>query len=59
VLRLLEPKLAPAALVVADDVTFASMAGYPEYVRNPENGYVTVEFPVEDGMEVSCRVAAC
>jgi predicted O-methyltransferase YrrM len=58
VLRLLEPKLAPAALVVADDVTFASMAGYLEYVRNPENGYVTVEFPVEDGMEISCRVAA-
>jgi predicted O-methyltransferase YrrM len=53
VLRLLEPKLAPGALVVADDTTFTSMADYLHYVRDPANGYVTVAFPVEDGMEVS------
>jgi predicted O-methyltransferase YrrM len=55
VLRLLEPRLAPGALVVADDVTFPSMSGYLDYVRDPANGYVSVEFPVEDGMEISCR----
>jgi predicted O-methyltransferase YrrM len=55
VLRSLEPRLAAGALVVADDVTMSSMAGYLEYVRDPANGYVTVEFPVEDGMEISCR----
>jgi predicted O-methyltransferase YrrM len=55
VLRSLESRLAPGALVVADDVTMGSMAGYLEYVRDPANGYVTVEFPVEDGMEISCR----
>jgi predicted O-methyltransferase YrrM len=54
VLRLLEPRLAPGALVVADDITFASMAEYLDYVRDPAHGYVTVAFPVEDGMEVSC-----
>jgi predicted O-methyltransferase YrrM len=55
VLQLLEDRLAPGALVIADDVTFASMGHYLSYVRPPENGYVSVEFPVDDGMEISCR----
>jgi predicted O-methyltransferase YrrM len=53
VLRLLEPKLAAGALVAADDTSFKSMAGYLDYVRDPAHGYVTVAFPVEDGMEIS------
>jgi len=53
VLKLLEPKLAPGALVVADDTSFPSVAGYLAYVRDPAHGYVTVAFPVEDGMELS------
>ena len=53
VLRLLEPKLAPGALVAADDNSHASMAAYLEYIRDPANGYVTVSFPVEDGVEIS------
>jgi len=53
VLRLLEPKLAPGALVAADDITHATMADYLDYVRNPARGYVTVPFPVEDGLEIS------
>ncbi|MFC6022107.1 O-methyltransferase [Plantactinospora solaniradicis] len=55
VLRLLEDRLAPAALIIADDTTFANMADYLAYVRNPAHGYVTIAFPVEDGMEISCR----
>jgi predicted O-methyltransferase YrrM len=55
ILELLEPKLTPGALVVADDTTFATMADYLAYVRDPANGYVNVAFPVEDGMEISCR----
>jgi predicted O-methyltransferase YrrM len=58
VLRLLEPKLAPGAIVAADDTTFASMAGYLEYVRDPASGYVTVAFPVEDGIELSSWTGA-
>ena len=58
VLRLLEDKLAPGALVIADDVTFPSMGSYLAYVRDPANGYVSVNFPVEDGMEISCRATA-
>ncbi|MDN3359137.1 class I SAM-dependent methyltransferase [Actinomadura sp. DC4] len=55
VLRSLEPRLAPGALVVADDIGMSAMAGYLDHVRDPANGYVSVAFPVEDGMEISCR----
>lgn len=55
VLKSLEGRLAPGALVVADDSTFPSVADYLLYVRDPANGYVSVDFPVEDGMEISCR----
>jgi predicted O-methyltransferase YrrM len=53
VLRLLEPRLAPGAIVAADDITHTTMSDYLEYVRDPAHGYVTVAFPVEDGMEIS------
>jgi predicted O-methyltransferase YrrM len=53
VLRLLEPRLAPGALVAADDINHPGMTGYLGYVRDPANGYVSVAFPVEDGMEIS------
>ena len=55
VLRLLEPRLAPGAIVVADDIDRPSMSPYLDYVRDPANGYVNATFPVEDGMEISCR----
>jgi predicted O-methyltransferase YrrM len=54
VLRLLEPRLAPGAVVAADDITHATLGEYLRYVRDPANGYVTVAFPVEDGIEISC-----
>ncbi|NLU75937.1 methyltransferase [Streptomyces sp. HNM0575] len=60
VLRLLEPILRPGALVVADDVDQGEGEGalrpYLDYVRDPANGYQNVTFPVEDGMEISCRL---
>ncbi len=56
VLRLLGPELAAGAIVVGDDSTFDSMEDYLAYVRDPANGYATVNFPVEDGMEISCRL---
>lgn len=55
-LRVLEPRLAPGALVVADDITFESVQPYLEYVRDPANGYEGVAFPIEDGLEISCRL---
>jgi predicted O-methyltransferase YrrM len=59
VLRSLESRLSAGALIVADDINLPSLSSYLEYVRNPANGYVTVAFPVDDGMEISCWTGAC
>jgi predicted O-methyltransferase YrrM len=58
VLRLLEPFLAPGALVVADDtVSMATqMTDYLSYVRDPARGYLSVSFPESDGLEITCRL---
>jgi len=56
-LRSLEPRLAIGALIVADDINLPSLSGYLDYVRDPAHGYVSVAFPVEDGMEISCWTA--
>lgn len=53
VLQLLQPSLTPGALVVADDSSFESTAGYLAYDRDPGNGFVSMELPVKDGVEVS------
>ena len=57
VLRSLESRLAVGALIVADDINLPSLSDYLEYVRDPANGYVSVAFPVGDGMEISCWTA--
>jgi len=54
VLRLLRDRLAPGALVLADDTSMAGVRPYLEHVRDPASGFVGVGFPVEDGMEISC-----
>ncbi|MGP3965175.1 O-methyltransferase [Nonomuraea sp. 3N208] len=56
VLRLLEPRMKPGTLVVADDVDLEGLRPHLDYVRDPKNGYQSVTFPVEDGMEISCRL---
>lgn len=58
VLRLLEPRLTPGALVVADDVISMAdqMTDYLSYVRDPDHGYLSIVFPESDGLEISCRV---
>ncbi len=57
VLQLLEPRLAPGALVVADNTSMPGLQPYLDYLRDPANGYVSVHFPVRDAdsMEISCR----
>jgi predicted O-methyltransferase YrrM len=57
VLKLLEPALKPGALVAADDLDLFPEIHKPylAYVRNPENGYVTVEVPIGDRIELSVR----
>ncbi|OBH40145.1 O-methyltransferase [Mycobacterium mantenii] len=57
VLELLEPRLSPGVLVIADNASSADMAPYLDRVRNPDNGYVSFNFQVRDSdsMEISCR----
>lgn len=58
VIKLLEPRLSPGALVVADNTEMADTQPYLDHVRNIENGYVSVNFAAResDSMEISCRV---
>jgi predicted O-methyltransferase YrrM len=56
VLKVLEPRLRPGTLVIADDVPFAGLAEYLAYVRDPANGYLNMRCPLDDGIEISCRV---
>ena len=58
VLRLLEPRLTPGALILADDSISqsADMPDYLSHVRNPANGYLSVTFPESDGLEITCRL---
>jgi predicted O-methyltransferase YrrM len=54
---LLEPRLVPAAVIVADDLNIApeSLAPYLAHVRDPTNGYASAEMPLGDGIEISIR----
>ncbi|HJT92024.1 MAG TPA: class I SAM-dependent methyltransferase [Mycobacterium sp.] len=57
VIQLLEPRLAPGTLIVADNTSMDDTKPYLDYVRNPANGYVSVNFLARDSdsMEISCR----
>ena len=58
VLKLLEPRLPDGALVIADDLKIAGdeLATYLDYVRTAHNGYISVEIPLDDGLEISARI---
>jgi predicted O-methyltransferase YrrM len=58
VIKLLEPRLSPGALIVADNTNMADTQPYVDYVRDPANGYVSIDAPGKDHdtMELSCRV---
>jgi predicted O-methyltransferase YrrM len=59
VIKLLEPHLSAGALIVADNTEMADTRPYLDYVREPANGYVSVNFLARDtdSMELSCRAA--
>jgi predicted O-methyltransferase YrrM len=56
VIKLLEPKLSPGTLVVADNTESPDTRSYLDYVHDSENGYVSFNFAVRDSdsMELSC-----
>jgi predicted O-methyltransferase YrrM len=56
-LKFLEGRLSAGALIIADDLDVEpkDLAPYLDYVRNAKNGYVSVECPIGDRLEVSLR----
>ncbi len=57
VLRLVEPRLAPDALVAADlNSEDPDLLPYLAYVRDPSHGYFSIEIPLDAGVELSARI---
>jgi predicted O-methyltransferase YrrM len=54
ILKILEPSLAPQAIIAADNTTDESP--HVEYVRNPVNGYLSLGLPFKSGNELSMWV---
>lgn len=59
-LKKLESSLRSGALVIADDIRLfpERLASYLGYVRDPQNGYRSVELMIGDGVELSVRTLA-
>jgi predicted O-methyltransferase YrrM len=59
-LKLLAPKLRSGAIVMCDNVRhFAKeFQDYTEFVRDPANGFRSMLWPKQRGMELSVRTAA-
>jgi predicted O-methyltransferase YrrM len=55
VLKLLEPRLRPGAVVLADNIhTFRkALRPYVEYVQSGENGFESTTLSISDGLEYS------
>jgi predicted O-methyltransferase YrrM len=59
VLDLLEPRLSPGALVIADlSADDPDQVSYVERMHAPDSGYVTVDIPLDAGVVVSVRTAS-
>ncbi|ORA80888.1 class I SAM-dependent methyltransferase [Mycobacterium malmoense] len=56
VVKILEPVLAPGALIVGDNVNLDPEHAYLNYVHAPENGYVSTALPLDKGLELTVRV---
>ncbi len=57
VLRLIEPRLAPSALVIADlSPEDPDLRPYLDHVRSSDGGYLSVTLPLEAGIELSTRL---
>ena len=56
-LRVLEPRLAPGALIVADDTHrfVDDLRPYLEHVRADGSGYVAIDLPLDYGVELAVR----
>lgn len=57
VLRLIEPRLSPYALVIADlSAGDPDLVPYLDHVRRPDGGYLSATLPLEAGVELSTHL---
>ena len=58
VLRVIEPKLREGAPIVADNLNVAAkeLKPFTEYVNDAKNGYLSLELPIGDRLELSLRL---
>ena len=58
ILKLVEPHLRPGALIAADNVNSRNKVNeFTDYIRNPANGYISVDLPMDDGIEIATRIS--
>ena len=60
ILKMLQPKLRPRAVVLADNIfTFRkALRPYVEYVQRPDSGFVSGTLDISDGFELSVFMGA-
>lgn len=56
VLKILEPVLEPGSLILGDNVNLDPDHAYLDYVRAPQNGYVSTPVPLDKGLELTVRM---
>ena len=58
IFKIIEPKLKKGTVIAVDDVEGfrPSMQVYLDYVRNPENGYISTTIKPKKGMEFTVKV---
>lgn len=60
ILRVVEPRLRPGALVVVDDVGLdigrEFYEGFCDYINDPANGYLSVTLPVHQGVQLALKL---
>lgn len=55
VVKILEPVLAPGALILGDNVNLDPNRAYLNYIHAPESGYVSSSLPLDKGLELAVR----
>ncbi|MFE1508418.1 O-methyltransferase [Streptomyces sp. NPDC058726] len=60
ILRIVEPRLRPGALVVVDDVDLDIGRGvyeeFRDYINDPANGYFSLTLPVHQGVQLALKL---
>ncbi|MGH3876828.1 MAG: O-methyltransferase [Actinophytocola sp.] len=60
ILKLVHPRLRPGALVIVDDIDLyqdqAFNQEFSDFIKDPDNGYLSVRIPVHQGVQVCLKL---